>query len=126
MYCRPRRSAGLDFGVSDVDHDRSTFGRRPCARSRANATSALAKSRMARAADSPYAAGRTAVALAGQWTTTSCGVSAGSTSSITRRSFSVRSPSARRVVLGDDWLTVPPSGIEALGSAYYANQGRYL
>ena len=50
------------------------------------------------------------------------GVSAaGSTSSITRRSLSVRSPLAS-MVLGDDEVTVPPWGIEALGSAYYANR----
>lgn len=79
----PAGQLDVDLGVPDVDQ-RSTFGCRPRARSRASSISALASSLMALAAASPYAAGRTAVALVGQWTTTCCGVSAGLTSSIAR------------------------------------------
>jgi hypothetical protein len=79
------------LGGPDVDYDRSTLGRRRV-RSRANSTSALASSRMALAAASPYAAGRTTVALTGQRIRTTCGVSWPSTSSTTRWSFWVMHP----------------------------------
>jgi hypothetical protein len=116
----------VDLGVPDVHQDRS-FHVRPARvrRSRVSSTSALASRLMALAAASPYAAGRTAVALTGQWIRTTCGVSWPSTSSITRWSFWVMSPSAR-VIRGEDCSAAGSFPVEALGSAHYANRGRLM
>ena len=64
----------LDLGVSDGDHDRSTFGRPRVRRSRASSAFALASSLIALAAASPYASGRTIVGGAGQGVSRHLGV----------------------------------------------------